>query len=130
MFFFLIYKGLVGLLIVQVAGSFWLLVHYIPESTFWEMSLLIGIPQKALRFKVMSLESLRSSICADSQTPLVKRHLIKMFIQQYRNTAKVSPAKINTLTSLKASVIVATFSTMLPNSGELCDKHSIEVALI
>ncbi len=73
-FFFLIYKGLGGLLIVQVAGSFWLLVHYIPDSTFWEMSLLIGIPQKALRFKVMSLESLRSSICADSQTPLVKKN--------------------------------------------------------
>ncbi len=47
-----------------------------------------------------------------------------------KHTANVSPAKINTLTSLKASVLVTTFSTMLPNSGELCDKHSIEVALI
>lgn len=45
-------------------------------------------------------------------------------------TAKGSPDKINTLTSLKASVLVATCSTMHPNSGELCDKHSIEVALI
>lgn len=45
-------------------------------------------------------------------------------------TAKVSLAKMNALTSLKANVLVATCSTMLPNSVELCDKHSIEVALI
>lgn len=94
------------------------------------MSSLIGIPQKALRFKLMSPESLRSSICADSQTPLVKKILVKNnYLTIPKHTRNVSPAK-KILTSLKANVLVATSSTLFPHSGELCDKHSIDVALI
>lgn len=124
-------RGLWDCLNAQVAGSFWSLLPYIPDLTFWEMSLLIGIPQKELRFKLMSQESLRSSICTDSQTPLTKKTLVKnIYLALSKHTENVSPAKINQLTSLKANILVATCSTLRPNARELCDKHSIEVALL
>lgn len=92
------------------------------------MSLLIGIPQKALRFKLMSSESLRSSICADSQPPLVKKDKDTCYLTII--SIHISPTKIAPLTSLKANVLVATCCTLLPNSGELCYEHSIDIALI
>lgn len=42
----------------------------------------------------------------------------------------VSPTKIVSLTTLKANVLVATCCTLLPNSGELCYEHSIDIAFI
>jgi len=42
----------------------------------------------------------------------------------------VSPTKVVPLTSLKANVLVATCCALLPNSGELCYEHSIDIAFI
>lgn len=60
---------------------------FLPDRAGWSR-LLIRVPQKTERFRLMSSESLRSSMCTECHTPLVQK---TKYLKASHHSVKVNP---------------------------------------